>query len=756
MRVTCLATTTMLLIGGQCFADTPARGNGVLCEMWTGIHGDRVRDLTGSIDFADPADEARVVESFAGDNLGTNYGSRWTALLSPPTTGDYTFWLASDDGGELLLSPNADKAGLRQIARVDGYTSPQAWDSQPAQRSQSFRLTTGQSYRIQALHKQGGGGNHLAVAWEGPGIGRTVITGEHLQLPEVDETTEALVAATLETEAARAEQAKIVEGYMSRGETMPAELVAQFDICTEGPPPGDTGINILIDQAHEAQFSVLWGLRGALREQGYRACSSLAALDSVLTRGNPCRVRVSVGGMEPFGWWPAAEFSIVVTSQHDLNAQSYTGEEREALLRFVRGGGGLLVIGGRPGDAAAADGWSLNTLLGELGAKCTPVAEQAGGGSWSALGLTDEWHVLRQGETGTAIRARRTYGRGRVVLAETSASFTPWGPEEEGIRKAKLAELREMVDWLAEGRDPVGGDWGLPHHGGAGIFPELEADLGGVVVYYAGNQKPDVVECVTENVPAAADQLLAWLPTRTFAEPYVIVICAGGGGGWAIGARPKAAAVIDYRPISLLGVFAHEMAHTMGGPGNANGDIAGQSPHHNQGEAHAGWFQGKIGALFGAPKDQSNRNCNSILDLEREKGRKLDLATEYENEVGREAWGGGGSWTKIWWIFQKLDDRYGPTWYPRWYWVRSTRWMNEPGHVETWDEMVEDMSIAVGEDLFPFFRGAGTNLSRERLESIGFQGEVLKLPVAPIDQGPAGNVCLDPIGDYTQAIAPSG
>lgn len=289
-----------------------------------------------------------------------------------------------------------------------------------------------------------------------------------------------------------------------------------------------------------------------------------------------------------------------------------------------------------------------------------------------------------------------------------------------------------------------------------GIFPELEQNLGSVVVYYAGNQKPDVLTCIQEHIPRAAKQVRGWLPSKTFAEPYNIVICAGGGGGWAINGRPKAAAVISYDALGILGIFAHEMAHTMGGPRNALGELAGRSPHHNQGEAHAGWFQGKIHALFSGDTDVANRNCNRILELEAQKGRLLDVAREHQTPAGREFWGKGPEWTKLWYIFQKLDDRYGPTWYPRWYWVRATRWRDEPGHAETWDEMVEDMSIAVGEDLFPFMKAVGTTLEKERLPAIEFQGRTLTLPVAPIQPTPAGNVCLDPIGDYTQPLTPRG
>ena len=107
----------------------------------------------------------------------------------------------------------------------------------------------------------------------------------------------------------------------------------------------------------------------------------------------------------------------------------------------------------------------------------------------------------------------------------------------------------------------------------------------------------------------------------------------------------------------------------------------------------------------------------------------------------------------IWYVWQKLDDRYGPTWYPRWRWVQGQRWKDDAGRALSWEEAIEDMCIAVGEDLFPFFRKTGKMLSRERLEQIQFEGMTLALPVAPIEPTPPGDVCLDPIGDYTRPIS---
>ena len=115
-------------------------------------------------------------------------------------------------------------------------------------------------------------------------------------------------------------------------------------------------------------------------------------------------------------------------------------------------------------------------------------------------------------------------------------------------------------------------------------------------------------------------------------------------------------------------------------------------------------------------------------------------------------WRTGHDRLMIWYVWQKLDDRYGPTWYPRWRWVQDRRWQDDPGRKLTWEESIEDMSIAVGEDLFPFFAKTGKELSRDRFERAEFMGAVIELPVAPIEPTPPGDVRLESIGDFTQPI----
>ena len=80
------------------------------------------------------------------------------------------------------------------------------------------------------------------------------------------------------------------------------------------------------------------------------------------------------------------------------------------------------------------------------------------------------------------------------------------------------------------------------------------------------------------------------------------------------------------------------------------------------------------------------------------------------------------------------------------------RWRHQPDHRLSWDETVEDMSIAVGEDLFPFFRKIGTTLTKERFAQAVFEGKTMDLPVAPLKITPAGPVRLEPIGHYKEPL----
>ncbi len=148
-----------------------AQDNGVLREVWLNISGTAVADLTNNAAFpASPDFDDVITTGFeAPTDVYEYYGQRLQALLLPPTTGDYYFFIASDDNSQLFLSTGDSPADRRLIARVDGWTNPRKYHASTTQKSAAIRLTAGQRYYIEALMKEHGGGDNLAVAWQKPG-----------------------------------------------------------------------------------------------------------------------------------------------------------------------------------------------------------------------------------------------------------------------------------------------------------------------------------------------------------------------------------------------------------------------------------------------------------------------------------------------------------------------------------------------------------------------------------------------------------
>ncbi|WP_367871943.1 PA14 domain-containing protein [Luteolibacter sp. Populi] len=160
---------------------------GMRREVWTGLpDGQALTDLTKWLHFPQAPTLSGYTENFkAPTGYGENYGQRLSAYIIPPATGDYTFWIASDDGGQLLLSTDANPANRKAIASVNGSVGEEQWTAQGNQQSAVIPLVAGQRYYIEALQKEGNGGDHLAAAWQGPGFTRTLISGNNLEYPEV-------------------------------------------------------------------------------------------------------------------------------------------------------------------------------------------------------------------------------------------------------------------------------------------------------------------------------------------------------------------------------------------------------------------------------------------------------------------------------------------------------------------------------------------------------------------------------------------
>lgn len=65
--------------------------------------------------------------------------------LIPPVTGNYTFWIASDDSSELWLSTDDNPANVELVCYDFNFVASREWDTYREQESSTIRLVAGQS-----------------------------------------------------------------------------------------------------------------------------------------------------------------------------------------------------------------------------------------------------------------------------------------------------------------------------------------------------------------------------------------------------------------------------------------------------------------------------------------------------------------------------------------------------------------------------------------------------------------------------------
>lgn len=164
------------------FIEEGTGGSGtILREYWTNVSGSTISDLTSNTDYPNNPNGSEQLTSLEGPtNWDDNYGTRIRGYIHPPLTGSYTFWLAGDDYTSVSLSTDENPSNASRIAYIDGWTNSREWSKYASQQSSAITLTAGKKYYIDVLHKEAYGGDNVAVAWEGPGISRTVIPGTYL------------------------------------------------------------------------------------------------------------------------------------------------------------------------------------------------------------------------------------------------------------------------------------------------------------------------------------------------------------------------------------------------------------------------------------------------------------------------------------------------------------------------------------------------------------------------------------------------
>ena len=154
--------------------------HGVQRQRWLDVGGAKIADLTHHAAYPAKPDMVDVLPTLETGGDGKDFGERLSGYLTPPEDGDYLFWIAADDSGELWLSTDADPAHALLIAATSTWTPKRAWDKFPTQASAPIPLRGGRRYYIEARHKQADQKDNLSVAWQVPGGERTVIGTDFL------------------------------------------------------------------------------------------------------------------------------------------------------------------------------------------------------------------------------------------------------------------------------------------------------------------------------------------------------------------------------------------------------------------------------------------------------------------------------------------------------------------------------------------------------------------------------------------------
>ncbi len=171
--------------------------NSLKREVYLNLPGSLVSDLTSNANFPNNPDLIGAVTSFeAPANFADNYGQKLSGYVTPATNGIYTFYISSDDQSALFLSTDDNPHNKRLICFEPDWNNARDWtapDRRPNAEniSQSLALVGGKSYYVEALMKDGGLGDNLAVAWRmaddpPPATGSAPIPGSFLSYPILD------------------------------------------------------------------------------------------------------------------------------------------------------------------------------------------------------------------------------------------------------------------------------------------------------------------------------------------------------------------------------------------------------------------------------------------------------------------------------------------------------------------------------------------------------------------------------------------
>ena len=127
--------------------------------------------LTDSPRYPHSPDVTSSIGSFElPSNVGDEYGVRISGFLVPPKSGEFVFYVVSDDSSQLFLSTDESPDNKRMIASYTGWSPHwRGWQTLgPESVSSAITLHAGKRYWVEALYKEKRVDDRFAVTWQMP------------------------------------------------------------------------------------------------------------------------------------------------------------------------------------------------------------------------------------------------------------------------------------------------------------------------------------------------------------------------------------------------------------------------------------------------------------------------------------------------------------------------------------------------------------------------------------------------------------
>lgn len=146
--------------------DLSSPNGSVLLERWVEVPGGSILDIP--VDTEPDERYLHDATSFSTTNED-HYAVRMSGYLFPPTTGEYSFWITSDDQSQFFLSANENALEKELVVFVPEWAQGEDYSKYPSQKSAPVHLQADGKYFFEILFKEGEWGDHVSLVWTTPG-----------------------------------------------------------------------------------------------------------------------------------------------------------------------------------------------------------------------------------------------------------------------------------------------------------------------------------------------------------------------------------------------------------------------------------------------------------------------------------------------------------------------------------------------------------------------------------------------------------